>query len=740
MKSERSGKFGKRKQKALIFVILFATLAFVSVGCVSATTHYVDPCQSIQAAVDRAHPGDIIIVRDGTYTENIDVNKSLTIQSENGSASTIVPTANLDDHVFNELTSITNSQNLSEKSAKIWHVDDDLRDYPTADFTRVQVAVDASSRGDTIIVHPGIYHEMDFINRPDRKVIIYEGAVLRTRGGLLCERSCLILRGTWFFKDGYQIHLEEGATVVMEGGCIIKTKSPFLIVHEAKTDKDTYSQNEFVEITSVVLNENGTRVSADVTAEIERPDGSKEMVSLSETGIGNYEGNFTNTALNGTYCVAIRAEKEGYVGHTVWLRFEVKPVPVLLVHGWRPAQDPPGTVSTWERLIGELDKQGIKPYEFTYLPTTDDPKKYAAQFKQWIEQLRNDTGYTGKFDIVCHSMGAMVTRYYMEKLDGAENVRQWIGIAPVNNGAAIADLVGTPLTFLNTLLFFFPGYIPGSEPAVQAMMIKSSTLAELNYDIGKFNQDIWGNPQHLASGVTYRNIMGINYEDYEEDGEVKKHPADNPSFSPKSAGKTRVFKKDSEGELYPYGTRQGDGVVAMEQSILKGSNVGNEVFYGVNHNNKGVNHNTILNNPDVIARVIEYLKNSSLPPANLPNWLTPDPDDDHEYTGIGNQGYLTKDGSPTPIEFLVDSSVEKATVALGWQGSELDLTLTSPSGVVMEPGVYPVVEYYKGDISIWYVIDSPELGVWTALLDPIDVPDEGEPYTFATFLLDTACS
>ncbi|MEA3281150.1 MAG: NosD domain-containing protein [Euryarchaeota archaeon] len=84
----------------LLIAVIFATLTFVSVGCASGATHYVDPGESIQAAVNTADPHDTIIVRDGTYTENINVNKSLTIQSENGSDVTIVQAAYPDDHVF----------------------------------------------------------------------------------------------------------------------------------------------------------------------------------------------------------------------------------------------------------------------------------------------------------------------------------------------------------------------------------------------------------------------------------------------------------------------------------------------------------------------------------------------------------------------------------------------------------------------------------------------------------------
>jgi parallel beta-helix repeat protein len=68
---------------------------------VTSTVIYVpDDYPTIQAAVDAASPGDTIIVRDGTYIENVDVNKSLTIRSENGAEVTIVQAANPNDPVF----------------------------------------------------------------------------------------------------------------------------------------------------------------------------------------------------------------------------------------------------------------------------------------------------------------------------------------------------------------------------------------------------------------------------------------------------------------------------------------------------------------------------------------------------------------------------------------------------------------------------------------------------------------
>ena len=97
VKLER-GKIGT----ALLFAVLIATLAFLSFGFASAAQqHYVNPGESIQGAIDNATAGDTIIVRDGRYTENVDVNVDhLTLKSEHGYDSTVVHAANTSDHVF----------------------------------------------------------------------------------------------------------------------------------------------------------------------------------------------------------------------------------------------------------------------------------------------------------------------------------------------------------------------------------------------------------------------------------------------------------------------------------------------------------------------------------------------------------------------------------------------------------------------------------------------------------------
>lgn len=85
-----------------LLLVLLAFFVVAGIGCTSAATIYVpDTYGTIQQAVDNAHAGDTIVVRDGTYTENVKVNTSyLTIQAQHGPASCIVQAANFSEHIF----------------------------------------------------------------------------------------------------------------------------------------------------------------------------------------------------------------------------------------------------------------------------------------------------------------------------------------------------------------------------------------------------------------------------------------------------------------------------------------------------------------------------------------------------------------------------------------------------------------------------------------------------------------
>ncbi|NOR78807.1 MAG: hypothetical protein GQ523_10440 [Methanophagales archaeon] len=75
----------------------------------------------IQHAIDNATEGNTICVKDGTYNENVDVNKRLTIRSENGLDSTIVNAADSYEHVFNVAMDYVNISGFTVKGATDCH-------------------------------------------------------------------------------------------------------------------------------------------------------------------------------------------------------------------------------------------------------------------------------------------------------------------------------------------------------------------------------------------------------------------------------------------------------------------------------------------------------------------------------------------------------------------------------------------------------------------------------------------
>ncbi|MDY6931762.1 MAG: NosD domain-containing protein [Halobacteriota archaeon] len=111
------------------FLVVFLTLLAISMMTpvtAAGTTWYVDGSggadyTSIQAAVDVSGAGDTIIVRDGTYTENVDIKVAhLSILSENGSDSTIVQAADMSDHVFNVTKDYVNISGFTVEDAKTY--------------------------------------------------------------------------------------------------------------------------------------------------------------------------------------------------------------------------------------------------------------------------------------------------------------------------------------------------------------------------------------------------------------------------------------------------------------------------------------------------------------------------------------------------------------------------------------------------------------------------------------------
>ncbi len=91
-----------RKVLPVLGLIISIALFALPTAATAATLHVGSgqTYSTISAAVTAASSNDTIIVHDGTYTENVNVNKQLTIQSQNGYLNTTVVASDANDHVF----------------------------------------------------------------------------------------------------------------------------------------------------------------------------------------------------------------------------------------------------------------------------------------------------------------------------------------------------------------------------------------------------------------------------------------------------------------------------------------------------------------------------------------------------------------------------------------------------------------------------------------------------------------
>src|SRR3954470_6595571 len=102
--------------------------------------------------------------------------------------------------------------------------------------------------------------------------------------------------------------------------------------------------------------------------------------------------------------------------------------PVVLVHGTF------GDSTNWGYIRPQLEAQGYRTFAIDYgNRATGDIPTSARQLRDFVDHVLAVTG-ASKVDIVGHSQGGMMPRYYIKNLGGADKVDDLVGLAPSNHG------------------------------------------------------------------------------------------------------------------------------------------------------------------------------------------------------------------------------------------------------------------------------------------------------------------
>ncbi|MER6983110.1 esterase/lipase family protein [Streptomyces carpinensis] len=153
------------------------------------------------------------------------------------------------------------------------------------------------------------------------------------------------------------------------------------------------------------------------------------------------------------------------------------PRPVVLVHGTFG-----NSVDNWLSLAPYLKDRGYCVFSLDYGQLPGVPlfnglgpiDKSAGQLSAFVDKVLAATG-AAKADLVGHSQGGMMPRYYLKFLGGAAKVNALVGLAP--------DSHGTTLSGLTNLLPYFPGasdLLNAATPGLADQIVGSDFLTKLN--------------------------------------------------------------------------------------------------------------------------------------------------------------------------------------------------------------------------------------------------------------------
>jgi triacylglycerol esterase/lipase EstA (alpha/beta hydrolase family) len=155
------------------------------------------------------------------------------------------------------------------------------------------------------------------------------------------------------------------------------------------------------------------------------------------------------------------------------------PRPVVLVHGTLADMS-----DSWQALSPLLYNNGYCVFALNYgsyafsgllgIYGTGNIAQSAGQLSIFVNRVLAATG-SSQVDLVGHSQGGMMPRYYLRFLGGATKVHTLVGLAPSNHGTTVDGLF--------TLAGFFPGanaFLGILCPACEEQSAGSAFLTNLN--------------------------------------------------------------------------------------------------------------------------------------------------------------------------------------------------------------------------------------------------------------------
>ncbi|HNQ67301.1 MAG TPA: alpha/beta fold hydrolase [Bacteroidales bacterium] len=187
--------------------------------------------------------------------------------------------------------------------------------------------------------------------------------------------------------------------------------------------------------------------------------------------------------------------KDKYVTDTVIVN--VCRTPIFFIHGFL------GTAGTWSKMSGNLGNKGYFTFTHNYHAGAGSIEDQSRLLKQNIQEYFDKVAIkVKKVDLICHSMGGLIARQYVQSRIYDNNVRKLITVGTPHHG------VGNDDNFYDWI-----GYWAGKQGAswynthkigIQQLKENSSFLKRLN------SGEASGT--HLVKGIQFGNIYTVPWD------------------------------------------------------------------------------------------------------------------------------------------------------------------------------------------------------------------------------------
>lgn len=115
--------------------------------------------------------------------------------------------------------------------------------------------------------------------------------------------------------------------------------------------------------------------------------------------------------------------------------------PVVLVHGYMGSIIGEASVEVYWAFIGS--RLALDGYDVRKITLGDgalqDIRESAGELNSFVDRVLAETG-AAKVDIICHSEGGLVSKYYIKRLGGAAKVDDLVTIATPHRGTTVASI------------------------------------------------------------------------------------------------------------------------------------------------------------------------------------------------------------------------------------------------------------------------------------------------------------